>query len=173
MKFVSFVAAAVTLIGAVPAFAQANPTAAETQAARSRGPCGDPWVTIALETVYGRVPDRLHCSISLYNGGRWSSYAELLGAVRAGRYSFRPVRIDGNGPLAGRFALGIFQGGSLVAAGGGNMVAAGGGNMVAAGGGNMVAAGGGNVILQNGNALVSPTPGAYGLSGGTPVRVIN
>jgi hypothetical protein len=151
------------------AAAQSNPSEDQTRSARSRGPCSDPWVTMALESLFRRVPSSA-CDIKLYNNGSWGSYAQLLGAVRS---TYRPVVIGGNGPLAGKAALGVFSGSQLIGAGGASMVAAGGGNMVAAGGGNMVAAGGGNIMLQQGNRLVSPGGGNYSLqSTSKPVRVI-
>lgn len=154
-----------------PAAAQANPNAAETQAARNRGPCSDPWVTLALESVYGRVPDRRHCAIGLYANGSWNSYSQLVGEVRLHRYTFGAVKIGGTGPLAGKFALGIFSRGSLVAAGGENLVAAGAGNLVGNDGASMVAAGAGNIV-QDGNALFSPG-NDRSLMSKMRVRVIN
>ncbi len=75
-------AAASLSLTAMPAFAQANPSQAETDAAR-RGPCRDPWVKIALDATYGqRQWGKALCPIKLYNDGRWNSYAELLGYVR-------------------------------------------------------------------------------------------
>lgn len=129
---------------------------------RGRGPCSDPWVSVALEIVHGRA-DPAYCAVGLYNGGSWNSFNQLVHAVAATRNSlnssgtsFRVVPVQG----ASYNVIGIFQGGSLVAAGGGNMVAAGGGNMVAAGGGNliirnnqMVAAGGGNMVAAGGGNI--------------------
>jgi hypothetical protein len=159
MKILKCVAAATALLVCGTALAQTvpNPSPAQVQAARARQACGDPWVTIALESLYGRV-DRLLCDTRLYVGGRWSSYDQLLRDVRAknyGIYSYQPMRIGGEGRLSGQMALGVFRGGNLVAAGGGNLVAAGGGNLVAAGGGNVL------YILKG--TLVSPGGGSYRL----------
>jgi hypothetical protein len=176
------VLAAVTVFAA-PAVAQSysagtrypNPDA-ETAAARQRGPCNDPWVTIALERVYGRADPAL-CAPALYRGGSWGSFNDLIHAVAATRNAtpagwLRVVPVRG----ASYNMIGVFNGGTLVAAGGGNLVAAGGGNLVAAGGGNirivnnqLVAAGGGNLVSPGGGNIApvanfSPASGGgYGL----------
>lgn len=82
-KLILAATAAAALSGvATPAFAQANPSPAETDAAR-KGPCRDPWVKIALDATYGqRRWGKALCSIKLYNNGQWNSYADLLGYVR-------------------------------------------------------------------------------------------
>lgn len=175
MKALLFTAAA--LLVATPALGQENPTPAQTQAARS-GPCGDPWITIAYKRLYGDgfVPAAWMCTTTLYNNGRWDSFAQLLSAVRSkdyGIYTYAGVVLTGSGPLAGKTALGVFQGGSLVAAGGGNIIAAGGGNLVAAGGGNLVAAGGGNMIMIDDGKLISPGPRTLMSTSSKLVRVIN
>lgn len=163
---------------AAPAFAQSNPTEAQNQAARAaKGNC-DPWITIAYKRLYGDgyVPADWMCSKTLYVGGNWGPFSELMNAVRAkdyGLYNYAGVVLTGSGPLAGRTAIGVFQGGTLVAAGGGNIVAAGGGNIVAAGGGNIVAAGGGNIIMLDGGKLVSPGPRTLMSNSSKPVRVLN
>lgn len=127
----------------------------DMNAIRRRGPCNDPWVTVALEIVYGRADPAL-CAVGLYRGGSWDSFNDLVHGVAATRNALsrsgatlRVVSVV----RASYNMIGVFQGGSLVAAGGGNLVAAGGGNLVAAGGGNavsiqgnqLVAAGGGNL----------------------------
>ena len=149
---------------ALPASAQSNPTEAQNQAARATKPNCDPWITIAYKRLYGAgyVPADWMCSTMLYRGGRWGPFSELMDAVRAKDYGlnrYAAVKIGGTGPLAGKFAIGVFSGSSLVAAGGGNilaaLVAAGGGNLVAAGGGNLVAAGGGNLVAAGGGNLIN------------------
>lgn len=174
MKTLLFAAAA--LLSVVPALAQ-DPTPAQTQSARG-GPCGDPWITIAYRRLYGDgfMPLAWMCTPALYNNGSWGSFTQLQNAVRAkdyGLYTYRGVVLTGSGPLAGRIALGAFQGGSLVAAGGGNLIAAGAGNLVAAGGGNLVAAGGGNIIMLDDGKLVSPGPRTLMSASSRPVRVLN
>lgn len=68
------------------AFAQANPTPAET-AAFANKPCRDGWLSIALINNLGPgrfdgAGDSGDCNPTLYNEGRWSSFAELSRAVR-------------------------------------------------------------------------------------------
>lgn len=176
MKAMLFTAAA--LLAAAPAFAQSNPTQAQVQAARAAKPNCDPWITIAYQRLYGDgyAPADWMCSKMLYANGNWGPFSELINAVRSkdyGLYTYRGVVLTGSGPLAGRIALGAFQGGSLVAAGGGNLIAAGAGNLVAAGGGNLVAAGGGNIIMLDDGKLVSPGPRTLMSASSRPVRVLN
>jgi hypothetical protein len=87
-KFVAF-AGACGLLASV-AMSQPNPTAAENAIGRNN-PCADPWVSYAVSVaksspgVVGRAVgsgSSHECNPQLYNGGRWSSYAELLGHVR-------------------------------------------------------------------------------------------
>jgi hypothetical protein len=148
----------------LPAQAQSyNPgTTYPNPSGAARAPCNDPWVSAALEIVHGRADPAL-CAVGLYRGGSWGSFNELVHAVAATRNalsasgtSLRVVPVRG----ANFQAIGVYQGGSLVAAGGGNLVAAGGGNLVAAGGGNLilannqlVAAGGGNLVSPGGGNL--------------------
>jgi len=149
---------------------------------RARGPCGDPWVTVALEIVNGRADPAL-CAVGLYNGGQWSSFNQLIHAVAATRNALASSgsrlsveRVQG----ASYSVIALWKGGSMVAAGGGNMVAAGGGNIVAAGGGNlliinnrMVAAGGGNLVSPGGGniAPVATIRQGYSLQSGRSVRL--
>ena len=55
---------------------------------RSQGPCSDPWITIAINDVFGNTRkiqgggETGECNKSLYNGGTWSNYAELYKAVK-------------------------------------------------------------------------------------------
>lgn len=154
----------------------ANPEQTTTDMARKRGPCGDPWVTIALERVHGRA-DPAKCNVKLYNNGQWSDYNQLVHAVAKAGGVAGPGGGNAGGPpkptidvtqvkyeclsqtSCNLFAksgekIGVVAGGQLsvslppnmVAAGGGNLVGNDGASMVAAGGGNMVAAGGGNIL---------------------------
>lgn len=150
---------------------------------RRRGPCLDPWVTIALEINYGRADPAL-CAPALYKLGRWGTFDELVHAVAAtkaatgGTSTLRVVPVEGRNISM----IGVFRGGSLVAAGGGNLVAAGGGNLVAAGGGNMVsivsgrlvAAGGGNMVAAGGGNLAPVAEvktSTYGLKSGQSISL--
>jgi hypothetical protein len=87
------------------AFAQANPSAVETEQARTRGPCRDPWVSIAVgvaKATFGPLQkggfrtetagraagsgDSGECNPALYRGGHWDNYAELITAVLSHRH---------------------------------------------------------------------------------------
>jgi hypothetical protein len=70
----------------------ANPDGTMTQQARGRV-CSDPWVTLALESVYGSA-DPAKCSIDLYNRGQWRDYNELVHAVEATRLAFLKAGLD-------------------------------------------------------------------------------
>lgn len=138
----------------------ANPDSTSTQVFQSsRKVCGDPWVTIAVERVFGRGFDPVHCDVRNFNSGQWTDYNQLVHAVGAykadidrQRVAFFAAVVNGETKvivasqgkpqfLANPADLGlqVQASGKMVAAGGGNMVAAGGGNMVAAGGGNVMA----------------------------------
>ncbi len=140
---------------------------------RSRGPCVDPWVTIALEMVNGRADPAL-CAPALYRGGSWGSFNDLIHAVYAtkSRIGVSTLRVL---PVQGKSynMIGVFQGGNLVAAGGGNLVAAGGGNLVAAGGGNMVSIQGGRLVTTGGGNLapVATVRQGYGLQSGRSIAL--
>jgi hypothetical protein len=81
---------AVLLIGAAlsSAFAQENPSAAETAQWRKNGPCEDPWISLAVSVAKttsvgpGRAAGD-ECNTENYHGGQWGSYKELLGYVQA------------------------------------------------------------------------------------------
>lgn len=51
------------------------------------GQCRDPWVTRAVTQVTGRQPsgsgDSGDCDYRRYGGGRWTTYDDLVGKVRA------------------------------------------------------------------------------------------
>lgn len=186
MKLLSIAALAGALLPlSFPAAAQSyNPSGHYTapgagtvgfELTKKRGPCPDAWVTMAQEVVYGSArADR--CSPSLYNGGRWGSYNELvhsMAKVKAGgnnraqpagpTIDVTMVRYQDAGNRTNLFSnngipLGFMQGGRITVSLPPNMVAAGGGNMVAAGGGNMVAAGGGNLVANVERALAQNPP---------------
>jgi hypothetical protein len=58
----------------------ANPDVNTTAAYKRKGPCNDPWVTIALDNVYGRA-EPSKCNVALYNNGHWSDFNQLMHAV--------------------------------------------------------------------------------------------
>jgi hypothetical protein len=72
-------------MSAAIANAQPNPSDAETNQWRQRGPCRDPWVSKAVSEYQGRTPrgvgDFQECSPALYANGRWNNYAELYRGV--------------------------------------------------------------------------------------------
>lgn len=169
-RLTSAFAAAALIVLAGPVAAQtysasanyANPDATTTASYRTRGPCNDPWVTIALERVYGRA-DASYCATILYNGGRWNDFNQLVHAVAATRSSLMRSNIVLRGGYLGdpsKPAIAIFQGGRIVGAGAGNIVGAGAGNIVAAGAGNIIAAGGGNIVGAGAGNLRYDAPGA-------------
>lgn len=55
--------------------------------AAGAGSCRDPWVTNAVREVTRREPNGSgesgECNILNYGGGRWTTYADLVGKVRA------------------------------------------------------------------------------------------
>ncbi len=168
-------AATLVLVHAGNAQAQANPSAADSKNA-SNNPCTDPWISLAVSVVKtsNAGPGRAsgsgaadECAPRLYNGGKWSSYAELVQAVRAHKQALASANLmwamDGGAPAIkvidmSRDVAG--QPAKIVASGGGNIVASGGGNIVASGGGNIVASGGGNYkTLSVGEKLRIPLAG--------------
>lgn len=140
-----------------------NPAPDMTAEARRKGPCGDPWVTLALINVYGRA-DPSKCNVALYNGGRWNDFNQLMHAVAkqkgasGGTAAVPTLTLTDTyhkcSPAANhceifskeKIKVGILTDGNftpevppMVAAGGGNLVGNDGAGMVAAGGGNAVA----------------------------------
>lgn len=150
--------------------AQGNPSQQDTERYRGK-PCRDPWINLAFRDSGGAQPvgagDLGECSPALYNGGSWSSYAELLGAVRGARSA-----VAGQG-LAWKFVqnadnksdvrVGLISGGNVIAVGGGNVIAVGGGNVVAPGGANVIAVGGGNL---NSLPKIEVSRGGYSVMSG-------
>ncbi|MEI9849989.1 MAG: hypothetical protein WDN24_02915 [Sphingomonas sp.] len=165
--------------GAVPAFAQANPDAATTNAARGR--CADPWVALALDNQYGRGNwGPALCPVKLYNNGQWGSFAELNRAVAENWRSRRAqaiklmthrsvpgsiVIVEGNTPVALLPA-------SLVAAGGGNLIGNDGGSLIGTDGGTLVAAGGGNLSSLPTASFGPPQYSVQAVSGKAPPKKV-
>lgn len=77
------------------------------------GQCRDPWVTQAIQEVTGRPPNGSYesgeCQYTLYGGGSWSDYGDLVNKVRAafGGYSVQPsdfsINIDQLGQFQSRY----------------------------------------------------------------------
>src|SRR5437667_1490804 len=87
--FFSIIAAGILLsLSSVTANAQIpNPSAQRVADATAKGPCRDPWITLAIWAKVGGtrqpngVGDLQECSPALYHGGSWSSYDQLYSAV--------------------------------------------------------------------------------------------
>lgn len=170
-----------------PSQTYANPDGTQTEIYRSRGPCSDPWVTIALIRARG-VAERDKCDIKLYNNGSWRDYNELVQAV-ARRfplpvYDFRTVKADEYAARApdgsvvtnasvstndGKKIADVVDGQATVDPGFARLVAAGGGNILSHNGSTLVAAGGGNVVPTGGGSLV----GNDGASGPAVAAIVN
>lgn len=182
-----------------PRSSYADPDSTTTDVWKRRGPCGDPWVSIALSRVYGTV-DPAKCNVALYNGGRWNNYNELVHAVgrqkNAGggtasapkpTIDLRRLKYDcptpsscsifsNDGDKVGVLTNGNFQPelpAKIVAAGGGNLVGNDGASLVGNDGASLVAAGSLNLIAQkvNMNPPASPLRG-YALQGVNDFRAL-
>ncbi|MFD1469133.1 hypothetical protein ACFQ48_12940 [Hymenobacter caeli] len=143
-----------------------------TGALHAAAQCRDPWVSQAIQQVYGRKPvgqgEACDCNIRLYNSGAWGSYNELVGYVQQLRQSGLQF---GYAPLGSNSVLAVAQGKQVLAVAvfdaSGNLVASGGGNLVASGGGNLVASGGGNLISQDGGGFTGLTKNTAGFAFGS------
>lgn len=119
--------------------------------------CADPWVTKAVKQVTGRDAQGSgnsgQCNISLYGGGHWSNYNDLVGKVTVALRPAPPVAAQKPpAPVLSnpKNAIGTAGGGNIVASGGGNIVASGGGNLKqGAAGGKIISTNGAGV--KNGN----------------------
>jgi len=157
----------ITGFAATPAKAQSNPTQQQTDEWRRKGPCVDPWVSMAVTQANGgfTLPSTSNgsdgeCDVSQYNKGQWNSYAELSSGVSDARTdlsnsgnSWEAYTIKGVGKslfLMGSDGKALWaklvgnDGASLVGNDGASiqtiiakMVAAGGGNVVPTGAGRL------------------------------------
>ena len=170
-----------------------NPSNETTALAKKNGPCSDPWLTIALTKVYGSA-DIHKCNASLYNGGRWSDYNQLVHAVAKAKGSvYSPTAPNfGLNPIAPRPLAAITapagragladhkmtaqEAQAQIRAKGGNLTLAQANQLVAAGGGNLtllqvlglVAAGGGNLVGNDGSTFkVGPNGSLIDYNGST------
>lgn len=73
----------------------ANPDMNTTAVYKRKGPCGDPWVTIALINVYGRA-ESSKCNVALYNNGHWSDFNQLMHAVAKRKNSNQASSLAGS-----------------------------------------------------------------------------
>lgn len=178
-----------------------DPDTTTTNDWRRRGPCGDPWVSIALTRVHGAA-DAARCNVSLYNGGRWNNFNDLVHAVArqkgaGGGHAAAPkptldlrlvkyqcAQANNNCTIFSQEGdkVGLLRDGNfapdmpqrLVAAGGGNFVGQDGGTVSLVGndGAGLVAAGSLNLISQKVmNARVAPMAG-YALQGVNDFRAL-
>jgi hypothetical protein len=107
-------------------------------------PCNDPWVTIALQIVTGSA-NPAYCSPSLYNGGQWNSFNQLVHAVGATTQQLNSQGVTLQAvKIQGGVGIAVFQSGRSLAVLDRSLVAAGAGSLVAAGAGSLVAAGAGS-----------------------------
>lgn len=124
--------------------------------------CADPWVTTAVTEVLRRAPPSSNapeCNINLYNGGHWSSYKELRGAVGTywGTHSYPAAPVAAapsltlNSASVSKLPSGTQNGQPVVNYNGQWMT------LVASGAGNyrLVATGAGNIMINNGANVVS------------------
>ena len=149
-----------------------NPSTETTALAKKNGPCSDPFVTIALIKVYGSA-DIHKCNASLYNGGRWSDYNQLVHAVAKAKGNLSAPAL-GAGLVGQKMTAQEAQ--AQIRAKGGNLTLAEANQLVAAGAGNLtqrqvlglVAAGGGNLVGNDGASFkVGPSGSLIGNDGST------
>jgi len=142
-----------------------------TAEARQKGPCRDPWITVAYWDLTGstRSPQGVgnlgECAAMLYNGGSWSSYAELYRHVSqfyhtAPSGTFAAARVSNGWKLsttvAGTTVSQIISndGASIISNDGGSIVAQGGGNLAGGGPNYKVVSSGNEKRLYVGKAVI-------------------
>ena len=104
-------------------------------------PCNDPWVTIVLQIVTGTA-NPAYCSPSLYNGGQWNSFNQLVHAVAATNQQLNSQGITFQGvKTSDGVGIAVFQSGTSWGTADSSLVAAGARSLVAAGSGSLIAAG--------------------------------
>lgn len=151
---------------------------------------GDPWIFQAYCELYSRAPISLELNIGNYNGGSWSSYAELKNFIQQYQSALTnsgiqviaaKVLAKNGGAIMKDYEGAVFKKNgkviavSLLAKNEGKMVAAGGGNVEAFGAGNLVGNDGAGLIGLDGSTL-SRLPGAnistgnYNLKSGNVIR---
>lgn len=116
----------------------ANPDGNTTAAYKRKGPCGDPWVTIALINVYGRA-ESSKCNVALYNNGHWSDFNQLVHAVAKRKNSGQASSLAGSAKassLAGSAKPPSPRAGDLINRNPGRLVGQDGGTLVGNDGGS-------------------------------------
>jgi|SRR5215831_4702365 len=141
--------------------------------------CHDPWITIAYNDAFAGTREIQgageagQCNKYLYNGGSWSSYAELYQTVKsfvaiqsAARLSFSKqalangtwrITIDG-GPGFVRHEIISHDGGTLITSDGAGLAVS---TVVSQGGGNITVKQGSNILTNNGGTLVGSGGASY------------
>ena len=164
--FFSIMAAGILLsLSAVTANAQIpNPSAQRVADASAKGPCRDPWITLAIWAKTGGtrqpngVGDLQECSPALYNGGSWSSYDQLYRAVdqTLSGLNSAGITFSMSSPVNGVVTLKTLVNG--VAIGSGTVRV---GQILGNSSSGVVAQGAGNIISQGGSGLVSNSGGTF------------
>lgn len=141
---------------------------------------GDPWIFQSYKELYNRAPNALELNIKNYNGGTWSSYAELKQFVQDFQSSMRQagmtvstayvnnmavVGIRQNGQQIAVAALSL-NGGQIISNDGASIISGGAGNIISGGAGNIISGGAGNLIGQDG-AGITISPAMGGISFGS------
>jgi len=122
---------------------------------------GDPWIKEIYNSTWGRDPEGIEWNINNYNGGHWTTKAELMKAIYEWRKNMAAASVTFATSVKkanGNALVGVYQNGTqiavdLVNVSNGNIVAQGGGNIVAQGGGNLVGNSGGTIISTNGGGI--------------------
>jgi len=116
-------AAAIITLACAAGNAQQNPSDAETNQWRQRGPCRDPWVSKAVSDYQGRpargIGDFQECSPALYANGNWKSYAELYqGVIKTlGGFAGQGISLAIEKPVNGTVTLKTLSDGVVVGKG--------------------------------------------------------
>ena len=151
----TFMAAGVllSLSSAIANAQKPNPSAAETQQWRQRGPCGDPWVSKAVTEYKGSVAgvgNYGDCETTKYNNGSWSSYDDLYRGLQIAQGNMRSAGVS-----ISMTSLGGDQRKITIDAGGGyvvhqtvKLIGNAGGLLLTSDGASVVASGGGNFSGQ-------------------------
>lgn len=170
MLYVSLAACALLSFSSATANAQRhrqNPSDQFVADARRRGPCRDPWITIAIWDFNGGmsnpqgVADAGECDPNLY-GGSWSSYDQLYKAVeptiRYLRSTGRSFKVLSDGRVGGTTSVLMLSNGfvtsqqvisnNLITSDGASIA-----RVVSQGGGNVMSNAGGNVLSDGSHTL--------------------
>jgi len=126
-----------------------NPSAAETQQWRQRGPCGDPWVSKAVTEYKGSVAgvgNYGDCETTKYSNGSWSSYDDLYRGVQTAQGNMRNAGVSITmTPLGNdRRKITIDAGGGYVVTQTVKLIGNAGGLLLTSDGASVIASGGGN-----------------------------